>query len=754
MKRILTLICIGFSLCFIVQAQSSEIIKIQVNAAKKIATVSELFNGTNIEDLNHQTNGGIFSQLLMGEAFEESVDIDFLNLPVTDYVKICVIIDEMRRPNIALYSGHISTNNLSDLYDINSFEINNSLYPAPAPNTAPVTNTPSDGGLMRSLRKIGPFTFNGNYIPYDSIPRNIRTELDRRANGEEQISRYWAKMTSGSANGRYILPRGNAYMGRQDQIIKMEGGNGEFGLFNKGLNKQGIKFVSGKPYEGVLRVKAEAPAKIYLSIRDENGKILVENPFNIKGDGTWEKVSFKLTPGGDTGKGGFGIALKEKGQIELGFAFLEPGAWGRVPGGYHLRKDFADALIKQGIKVIRYNGSMVDQGVDNELFRWKNFYGPVDERRICFRNGFNPYATTSFGPIELCQFAEAIGATAVIGMNQNENYEDIHDFVEYMNGGVTTKWGAKRAAEGHPALYNLKYIEVHNEVTISVAYNECIKKFARVAWEVDPEMHIAVSNNISSNINSFIYNGDQYILAKELFQWFIKQGKADKMVWDAHYSSSKNFADSKGFLHEMAIDLQEDLFKDLGVKLTLCDLEENGSRCDWDRGLAHAHNWNSLQRLGDHFKMLATANTFQPYNQNTTWDQGRIHYTSDALWFMPSAYIDEKISHNWLFNVVEATSSMADSLDVTAKLSDDGKTMELCVVNLTSAPKNALINLNKFACKSNAESWMIGDCSLDETNTYEKQTNVAPVIRTVKASRANWKYTFPKHSFTIITLKQ
>ena len=283
MKRILTLICIGFSLCFIVQAQSSEIIKIQVNAAKKIATVSELFNGTNIEDLNHQTNGGIFSQLLMGEAFEESVDIDFLNLPVTDYVKICVIIDEMRRPNIALYSGHISTNNLSDLYDINSFEINNSLYPAPAPNTAPVTNTPSDGGLMRSLRKIGPFTFNGNYIPYDSIPRNIRTELDRRANGEEQISRYWAKMTSGSANGRYILPRGNAYMGRQDQIIKMEGGNGEFGLFNKGLNKQGIKFVSGKPYEGVLRVKAEAPAKIYLSIRDENGKILRASAKQIHG---------------------------------------------------------------------------------------------------------------------------------------------------------------------------------------------------------------------------------------------------------------------------------------------------------------------------------------------------------------------------------------------------------------------------------------------------------------------------------------
>jgi alpha-L-arabinofuranosidase len=752
MKRLLNLVCIGFSFCVLLKAQSSEIIKIQVNAAKKIATVSELFNGTNIEDLNHQTNGGIFSQLLMGEAFEESVDIDFLKLPVSDYVKLCVIIDEMRRPNIALYGGHISTNNLNDLYDINSSEINNSLYPAPSPNSDPVNNPAR--GLNRIPVKIGPFTFYGNYVAYDSIPVSIRTELDRRANGEEQISRCWAKMISGSANGRYILQRGNAYMGRQDQIIMMEGGQGEFGLINKGLNKQGIRFISGKPYEGVLRIKADSPAKIYLSIRDENGKTLAENPYSIRGDGSWEKVSFELTPTGNSMRGGFGIALKEKGRIELGFAFLESGPWGRVPGGYHLRKEFADALIKQGIKVIRYNGSMIDQGVDKELFRWKNFYGPIDERRICFRSGFNPYATTSFGPVELCQFAEAIGATAVIGMNQNENYEDIHDFVEYMNGSNTTRWGAKRAADGHPAPYNLKYIEVDNEVSISVAYNECIKKFARAAWEADPAMHIAVSVNIGSNMNSFKYNGEQYLLAKELFRWFIEQGKPDNLVWDAHYSGSRNFADSEGFRHEMAIDLQEDLFKDLGVKLTLSNMEENGSRCDWDRGLAHAHNWNSLQRLGAHFKMLATANTFQPYNQYTALDQGRVQYTSDAMWFMPSAYIDEKISHNWLFNVVEATSSEPDTLDVTAKLSDDGKTMELCVVNLAGTAKNALINLNKFVCKPTAESWMIGDCALKETNTYENQTKVVPVIRQIKTVRTNWKYTFPKYSYTIITLKQ
>ena len=39
-------------------------VRLTVDASRQIATVSKLFNGTNIEDLNNQTNGGIFSQLL------------------------------------------------------------------------------------------------------------------------------------------------------------------------------------------------------------------------------------------------------------------------------------------------------------------------------------------------------------------------------------------------------------------------------------------------------------------------------------------------------------------------------------------------------------------------------------------------------------------------------------------------------------------------------------------------------------------
>ncbi|NLB02714.1 MAG: hypothetical protein GX841_04920, partial [Bacteroidales bacterium] len=243
---------------FFLQAQTP--VNIQVNAAKQIATVTPLFNGTNIEDLNHQTNGGIFSQLLHGEAFEESVDVDFMNLELLDYVRVFVFLDEMGRPNLINQGdayNRVSWNHLSELYDTNT----RSIYSA-RQNRRPF--------------RVGPLDFYSRFIPYDSLPAAWRDELDSRLQGKEQISRHWSKLSGGNVNGRFILKRGDAYMGRQNQVICFEGGEGEWGLSNAGLNKQGIHLQAGKPYEGILRVKSERPVRIFLSLLDESNRVLAE----------------------------------------------------------------------------------------------------------------------------------------------------------------------------------------------------------------------------------------------------------------------------------------------------------------------------------------------------------------------------------------------------------------------------------------------------------------------------------------------
>ena len=761
------------------------VVSITVDADNKIATVTKLLNGTNIEDLNNQTLGGMHSQLIHGEVFEENIETDFLNLQPRDYSKVYVYLDERRIPHLISQANiytRIMWNNRGDKYDLNSKDV--------------YTQTSPTGQLNSDRISISGWNFTGRFLLYDSLPANIQSTMLERINGNEQISKFWNKLTAGNPKYGYTLERnGDAYVGRQTQVMTFESGSGEVGITNHGLYKSGIRFDAGKPYDGILRMKADRPTTIYLSLRDESGSVLAEKPYQLRGNGTYEKVEFELTPNGNTKKGSFGVSLKSPGEVRFGFAFLQPGPWGRIPGGFPIRTMFTDALKRQGITAFRYNGSMVDVGADTYLYRWKRMIGPLDERRTTLRTGFNLYATHTFGFIEMLQAAEAIGAEAIIGMSMDETSEDIRDFVEYVNGPVTSKWGALRAQHGHPAPYNLKYIQVDNERSITRGYVECMKKFALAAWEVDPNIIIMTSLNIGQGYRRDMTDAQkkmkqdlenqierlrndrdarqqitqlrqqldrvnsqtqQYQLVLDMVGWFIAQGKGDNIAWDSHYSGSRNFADGgDSFLNSMGINLQNELAKDFpGFKLKLHDMEENGQRCDWDRGLAHAHNWNTLQRYGDHFVMLGTANTFQPHHLNYMWDQGRVHYTPDTIWFQPSAHIDEMMMQTWKPNVVNTISSVDSLLDVTAKINDAKDELTLYVVNLSNRPQDAVININNFDFNSSAEVVMIGDCDLTEYNTYDNMNNVVPKHSQVTLSGKEATYTFPRYSFTMITLKK
>ena len=100
--------------------------KIKVDASVSIAKSTPLFNGANIEDINNQTNGGVFGQLLHGEAFEENIDTDFLNLKRSDYSKIYIMLDERRVPHLITQSNvyrSVNWNNLTEACDVHSYDV-------------------------------------------------------------------------------------------------------------------------------------------------------------------------------------------------------------------------------------------------------------------------------------------------------------------------------------------------------------------------------------------------------------------------------------------------------------------------------------------------------------------------------------------------------------------------------------------------------------------------------------------------------
>ena len=192
MKKSLTTLLLSAMAFVAMQAQDDSPIQLRVNAGKQIGTAKTTFNGTNIEDLNNQTNGGLFSQLIHGEAFEENIDVDFLNLPSHQYVQVYVVLDENRTPHfLSTANAYTRTtwNNLADKYDFNSRDLIDSYYTSTRPQRRPARDGRPEEVRPARPMKIGDLNFYGRFVINDSIPAKYKKILDERINGTEQISR-------------------------------------------------------------------------------------------------------------------------------------------------------------------------------------------------------------------------------------------------------------------------------------------------------------------------------------------------------------------------------------------------------------------------------------------------------------------------------------------------------------------------------------------------------------------------------------
>ncbi len=142
----------------------------------------------------------------------------------------------------------------------------------------------------------------------------------------------------------------------------------------------------------------------------------------------WQRLNFTLTPSAGDQAGRFVLALKQPGSLMLGHAFLQPGDWGRFKG-LPVRRDVAEGLIDQGVTVLRYGGSMVN----NDGYRWKKMIGQRD-RRPPYAGTWYRYSTNGWGIADFMDFCEAAGFEYIPDFNIDETPKDMADFIEYAKG--------------------------------------------------------------------------------------------------------------------------------------------------------------------------------------------------------------------------------------------------------------------------------------------------------------------------------
>lgn len=569
-----------------------------------------------------------------------------------------------------------------------------------------------------------------------------------------EVSGMWRSLICGSAEGELALESKGTFNGSQSQRISFLSGEGEIGIENQSLNRWGMYFQAGKPYEGYLWVRSERPLSLHVAMESAGGeRVYAEKELQIRGTG-WERRDFTLSPNAVDKKGRFAVKLKAPGSVLIGYAFLQPGPWGRFRG-LPVRKGIAEGLIEQGLTVLRLGGSMINA----EEHRWKKMVGPRD-RRPPYHGTWYRYSSNGWGIIDFLDFCETAGFLGIPAFHIMETPEDMADFVEYVNGASDTEWGRKRVEDGHPEPYKLRHVEIGNEEAVNEDYFKRFELLAEAIWSKDPHV-IPVVGDFLYNAriaDPFDFDGAPRIRSlaahKKILEFAASRGKP---VWfDVHVGNHdpRQPDELRGGLIGLRDFIRALNEFNTGADFKVCVFEENAHNHAMRRALGHAHAINELQRLDHEMPVLCAANCLQPNKQNDNgWDQGMLFLTPSQVWGQPPYYVTQMISRNFLPLCVESEfSSPGDDLDVTARRSEDETILTLQVVNLDARRVTSRIRLNGFRPRRPMARATQISGGIDDVNTPDDAEKIVPWERDWRHTLEDGEttYTFPPYSFTIL----
>lgn len=174
------------------------------------------------------------------------------------------------------------------------------------------------------------------------------------------------------------------------------------------------------------------------------------------------------------------------------------GVW--TADGSKLREDTLDLIRQLNPPLIRYPGGNFASG-----YHWEDGIGPKENRPSRHDAAWQSEESNQVGTDEFLSLCEQLNAEPCLVVNDGSGTpEEAARWVAYCNSPVDTEQGARRAKNGHPQPYHVKYWGLGNEVwgpwqigtVSSEEYVKRASRFIKAMREVDPEIKIvAVGNN-------------------------------------------------------------------------------------------------------------------------------------------------------------------------------------------------------------------------------------------------------------------
>lgn len=188
----------------------------------------------------------------------------------------------------------------------------------------------------------------------------------------------------------------------------------------------------------------------------------------------------------------FVILAANPGTIWFGFVSLFPPTYKDRPNGN--RPDIMKLLADMNPGIMRLpGGSYLDGSSLETRFDWKKTIGDVTDRPGHWNSSWHYWSSDGLGLLEMLEWCEDLKMEPLLavyaGHSENVQFmqpaelkpfiQDALDEIEYVTGDVNTKWGSRRAEDGHPAPFRLQYVEIGNEDNFNNVPGSAEARFAQ-----------------------------------------------------------------------------------------------------------------------------------------------------------------------------------------------------------------------------------------------------------------------------------
>ena len=509
-----------------------------------------------------------------------------------------------------------------------------------------------------------------------------------------------------------------------------------------------------------------------VSIEGTDGRTVYAQAEGGRINGEWKRYSVTLTTAANvkpTAAARLVIATESPGTVWFNQVSLFPPTYKDRPNGN--RADLMQKLVDMKPGFLRFPGGNYLEGETVATrFKWKETIGPI-EQRPGHRGTWGYRSSDGMGLLEFLEWCEDMKAEPVLavfagyalhgetipaGPALQPFVQEALDEIEYVTGDVSTKWGAQRARDGHPAPFKLRYVEIGNEDGFEKqkTYDGRYTQFHDAIKAKYPQLKL-----IST------VNGKDW-----LSQLQHLSSRVPDLV-DEHYYYSA--------LEMMSDAARYDGYERKGPKVMIGEwaAREGEPTTNLHAALADAAFMAGMERNADVVEMSCYAPLLVNVNPGgMQWQSNLVGYDVQASYGSPSYYA-QKMFSNYLGNVslpltaqkvitqtwqpparqetpqVLPPAREVPTMFFSATRSDQRGEIYLKVVNAIGTAQAVQVDLagaGKVA--SEGKAIVLAAAKKEDTNTIAEPTKVVPVASKARGLGKQFSYSFAPYSVTVLVL--